>query len=405
MAAAKVISALFRTRLLSIVTMCVLVLVVIACNGRTRQAREAIGGNNLIPVATASASSVAQGEDKVSGTPDRASTASPASRFSTFGTVKLQPEFELRGQGVNIDSIAFWEAPDPADTLMFVTSKRNHLVEVWKYPFENSEQSPIEGIFGAANVNGIAMDQQKDLLYVSQAKDVSTIYAFSISSTPPYWELKLAFGEPDLGSEPNQDILLRSNGETWLYVSDSRKDVHIWNVEPVSLGGEPDFVGSFATVTISSIETVLADDYYQVVYVPDENGRTGIYAFKPDGAPHQRNNTNRFGGEVIFQSDAEGIILYACRSPEGRDTGHGFIVVADQRDELTDLEFFDRRTWEHLGTLQIEGVWNTDGLASTQQPLPDYPLGILAAVHDDKTTVGVGWDKFFEASGVSCGEY
>jgi myo-inositol-hexaphosphate 3-phosphohydrolase len=164
-------------------------------------------------------------------------------------------------------------------------------------------------------------------------------------------------------------------------------------------------VGSFAARAVSSIETVLADDYYQVVYVPDENGRTGIYAFEPDGAPHQRNNTNRFGGEEVFQSDAEGIVLYTCRSAEGSDTGRGFIVVADQRDELTDLEFFDRRTWEHLGTVQIEGVWNTDGLASTQQPLPDYPLGILAAVHNDKTTVGVGWDKFFETTGASCAGY
>ena len=330
-----------------------------------------------------------------------ATTPSPK-RFEPFGIVTLQPDFELDGQGTNIDSIAFWEAPDPANTLMFVTAKKNQLVEIWKYPFIDNERTPIRGVFGAGKVNGIAMDQAADLLYVSQAKDSSTVYVFSVDETEPYWELEQEFHGPNLGSEPNQDILAHTSGETWLYVTDSRKGVYIWNVDPISMGAPPESKGNFAASELTSIETILADDYHQVIYIPDENGGTGIYAYRPDGEPYEMDNTNQFGGGDIFQSDEEGILLYSCRSVDGSDTGYGFIVVADQKDGETDFEFFDRETWRHLGTLRIEGVSNTDGIASTQRPLPDFPLGIFAAVNDDQTTVGVGWNEILDATGLSC---
>jgi myo-inositol-hexaphosphate 3-phosphohydrolase len=328
-------------------------------------------------------------------------TASPP-RFESFGTVSIQPDFEVDGQGLNVDSIAFWEAPESADTLMFVTAKKNQLVEVWKYPFVENEQSPIQGIFKTGNVNGIVMDQRTDLLYVSQAKDSSTVFVFSISDSAPYWELKETFSGGSLGSEPNQDILYHANGETWLYVTDSEKGVQIWNVDPLLESVPPELKGDFTASDLTSLETILADDYYQVIYIPDENGRTGVFAYQPDGGLYQRNAVHKLQGNDIFQSDEEGIVLYTCSSTAEGDRGRGLIVVADQEKDQTDFEFFDRQTWAHLGTLRIEGVSNTDGIASTQQSLPDYPLGIFAAINDDETTVGVGWDRVLNATGLSC---
>ena len=52
-----------------------------------------------------------------------------------------------------------------------------------------------------------------------------------------------------------------------------------------------------------------------------------------------------------------------------------------------------------LGTLRLEGISNTDGIASTQRPLPDYPLGLFAAIDDDAATAIVGWDVILEAIG------
>ncbi|MFQ5627714.1 MAG: hypothetical protein ACE5I1_03060 [bacterium] len=47
-----------------------------------------------------------------------------ARNVKRFGTVTIKPDFELRGEGENIDTIAFWEAPQPEETLMFVSSKK-----------------------------------------------------------------------------------------------------------------------------------------------------------------------------------------------------------------------------------------------------------------------------------------
>lgn len=332
------------------------------------------------------------------------STSLPAGQFEFFGAVTVQPDFEVDGQGQNVDSIAFWEAPDPAATLMFVTAKANQLVEVWRYPFTGQEQPAISGVFGSGQVNGIVIDQESELLYVAQSEGSSTVYAFAISGAEPYWEFKDTFSGPDLGSEPNLGLLKHANGGTRLYVSDSKRGVYVWDVGPISGRGAPALVAEFSASDLESIETILADDYYQVIYIPDENGRSGVYAYQPDGTPLLRNDTNRFGSEQVFQSDEEGILLYRCLSNSGGDTGRGLIVVADQKDDLTDFEFFDRQTWEHLGSLRLEGVSNTDGIASTQQVWPDYPLGIFAAVNDDDTTIGVGWDKILTVTGLSCGD-
>ncbi len=49
-----------------------------------------------------------------------------SSNYRRFGLVLVSPDFELNGKGKNIDSIAFWEAPDPTESLMFVTAKKIH---------------------------------------------------------------------------------------------------------------------------------------------------------------------------------------------------------------------------------------------------------------------------------------
>ena len=98
----------------------------------------------------------------------------PAAALSQpeFGRVEVAPQFELDGAGRNIDSIGFWEAPDPANTLMFVSAKKNQLVEVWKYPFLNNEQKPLtHKSFGAGTrVNGVVVDQELDLLFVAVSR-------------------------------------------------------------------------------------------------------------------------------------------------------------------------------------------------------------------------------------------
>ena len=315
-----------------------------------------------------------------------------------FGRVTVSPAFELDGRGENIDSLAFWTDANPVQTLMLVTAKRNQLVEVWKYPFQGGELAPITGSFGAGRVNGVVVDQDTDLVYLSQSKPSSRVYVFSlpdrrfVRTLPEHPEVR------GLGSEPNLDLLQRRDGgATRLYVTADRV-VHVLDAATGA------YRGQFIPDGPRTVETILVDDYHRIIYIPDENDHEGIYAFNPDGTRHEKCDragrcSHRFG-VGLFDADAEGIVLYSFPPSAERDGGRGFIVVADQRRDHTDFEFFDRQTWAHLGTLVIRGVSNTDGIASTQRSLPAYPLGLFAAVNDDESTVGVGWDVILDATGL-----
>jgi hypothetical protein len=311
-----------------------------------------------------------------------------ARSLPTFGTITNPPAFVLNGAGSDVDSIAFWEAPEPTNTLMFVTGKANDTLEVWKYPFQGTELSPR--LF-PANINGVEVDQETDRLYVSDSK-------VSVLSLPGL-QLVTEFGQGIIGvGENNLDTLKHTNGQTWIYVSDDH-NVHRF------VAGSWAYLGSFAPPVVS-IETILADPFYQVILVPEEQGaagNVGVYAYHPDGSPYYKNGTNRFGSTGVFNSDEEGILLYTFPTDGLSDNGTGFIVVTDQKSDITDFEFFDRQSWLHLGTLRVSGVSNTDGIASTQRALPAYPLGLFAAVNNDTSTVGLGWDKIFQVIDAATG--
>ena len=303
---------------------------------------------------------------------------------ANFGTVTIARALDLNGAGSDVDSIAFWEAPDASDTLMFVTGKGNDRLEVWKYPFAGNELPFIQF---PANVNGVAVDQESDRLYVSDR----IVSAFAL----PGLQAQGNFGQGIIGvGENNLAILKHSSGDTWIYVSDDH-NVHRFDAATRQL------LGSFAP-PVSSLETMVADHFYQMILVTEEQGpagNPGVYAYHADGTPFLKNGTNRFGNDGEFDSDEEGIILYTFPANGSGDDGTGFIVVSDQRADVTDFEFFDRQTWEHLGRLRLTGVSNTDGIGSTQRALPGYPLGVFAAIDDDTSTAVIGWDAIFAAIG------
>lgn len=330
-------------------------------------------------------------------TPDPATpfpaTAVP-SEFTPFGLVRIEPDMMLEGSGSVVDSIAFWEAPDPADSLMLVTAKGNQRVEVWQQPFEGRELPALQHpSFGSGTqVNGIVVDQQRDLLYIATSRPASTVSVFSLPDLA--FLRQIVEAAVDLRSEPNLALLELPEGSSRLYVSADNR-VYIYDPESGQALGEFE--------TAAPLETLLADDFQQRLYIPDEVGRTGIYAYRPDGEPYLREGTARFGDQDVFQADAEGITHYRCLDAAGLDDGRGWMIVADQRTGSSDFEFFDRQTWAHLGRLQLEGVSFTDGIASTQQALPRHPAGLFAALNNDRGVGLIGWDRILEATGLGCG--
>ena len=324
--------------------------------------------------------------------PTLASAVTPSSTATVdlqpFGTVKIDTaeiEFDVNGDGRNTDSISFWEAPDATQSLMFVTSKGNSSIEVYQYPF----QTQLRTIACGDASNGVWVDQGRDILYIT-GRNSRNVCAYDLPGLEENAALSFTTSATGDDSEPNLTMLSLLDGQRRIYVS---YDDHVY-YHDAETGGS---LGDFATS--EGLETMYGDDFYQVIYIPDEGDRSGVYQYDP----HGNLVSATFGDRSIFDSDAEGIWVYKCLSAGDNDSGEGLIIVADQKDEITDFEVFNRRTKEHLGKINISGVNNTDGISITQQASPAYPFGLLAVIDDDTSTVGLGWDTLLEKTELSCG--
>ncbi len=359
----------------------------------TPTARAVDGSPTAAPTATPAVPATPDAPASPPPSPPTPASPPPAPDFAPFGLVRLAPQRRLDGDGTTIDSLAFWDAPDPADALLLVTAKGNQRVEVWPAPFDGPARPSLRHAAFAAGsqVNGIAIDAVRSRAYVAVSRPASTVVVFVLPGLAPLGQL--VEGRLDLRGEPNLALLARPDGARRLYVS---ADDHVYRLDPESGAVEGKFRPGHA------LEAMLADDRDQVLYIPDETRHTGVHAYDADGRPYARAGRTGFGDDGVFEADAEGIAGYACRGADGADDGRGWIVVADQRAAATDFEVFDRRSWDHLGRLQLDGVAATDGVASTQQPQPGYPAGVLAAVHSDTDVALVGWDRVIDAAGLRC---
>lgn len=333
-------------------------------------------------------------EEKEQNETQTQNTTSSPPLFNIFGKASIAPDALLDGKGKNIDSPEFFETDDYRESLLLVSGKGNNVVEVWKYPFKGNEQSPLQR---SSSLNGLAIDQKRDWLIIGDSEEKEA----AIYTLPGLKHVK-NIGQGILGSgETNGDVLTQTNGGDIIYMTESHR---VRGFDPES-GKE---VVSFSPL-VESIEEVLVDDYYTIVYVPDENGgKSKIYpggavtAYTSDGKPFLKNGTNILA-QGVFSGDGEGAALYKCLDEKKQDTGHGFLIFVDQGGSRENgLEFFNRETWKHLGALSLSGVSQTDGIASTQLAFPEYPRGILAAHNNDKDVALVGWDRILTATKLTC---
>jgi myo-inositol-hexaphosphate 3-phosphohydrolase len=316
-----------------------------------------------------------------------------------FGKVTVTGAFNVEGAGVNVDTIAFWRAPKTSKSLMLVSSKDRSLVEVWRYPFSSaaSQRAPLRhrclrATAGSAT-NGVVVDQESDLLYVA-SNFSRNVCVFSL---PDLRHRRTIRSGAAYGLEPNLALLTLRTGSPRLYVSDDS----VVHVHHARTGRK---LSQFRPRR--ELETMWGDRARQVLYIPDEGGRSGVYAYRPDGRPYQWKGRDKLGSRRIFDSDAEGILGYSCPGRQPGPGGKGLIVVSDQIDNRAvgnDFEVFNRRTWQHLGTIKLRlpggsgYVHNTDGIGSVRQLPPRYRGGLFTAVQDDRSVVGVKWSTIMRA--------
>jgi len=289
---------------------------------------------------------------------------------------------ELDGPGTNHDDPCFWVDPgDPANSLLFMTSKSSGLVEVFRLP-AGTLVGTIPGFLKANNcwVEG-------DLLLTTDtlAHHVTVHHLPDLAPAGTLAE--------DMLAPMGIATLHAPDGQTLLYVTDEADaSVHVYDLATRML------VRRFASGFGLRIEPVVADDRYQRVFIArEERGGHGIGLFTPEGTL-----VRQFGAQV-FAADTEGLALYACGDG-------GYLVAVDQKLTATEFEVFDRVTLEHLGTFTMqdgtgEFTSATDGIEILQTPLPGFPAGMLAACDGcgdnlpDQTDV-MAWERIAAVMGL-----
>jgi 3-phytase len=188
------------------------------------------------------------------------------------------------------------------------------------------------------------------------------------------------FGQSELQRPYGGALSTREDG-TYLYVTqaDVPADRAVCVYRLASAGGaiSGTFVRAFGDSSgrgvLHEAESVLVDDRMERVLLCDEDKRQrNVKVYTIDGT-----FTGQTFGDGLIAGDPEGLALF-------EDGAGGFVVVTDQRKDITIWHVFDRRTYEHLGDFTgIPPIANTDGICLYPQAFGQFSYGALFAVNND----------------------
>lgn len=283
--------------------------------------------------------------------------------------------------GKNVDSPAIWIAPKPEDSLVLLTEKGGGAVMVFKADAKATfvrRFGKFKRPNGVAVLQGVAIGSiKKDLAFITD-RGGDIVQVFSI----PDFEL---VGEFAQGLDKPMGISLYhrpGDGAVFAYIVPKfgKGDQKVIRYRIGEQDGR--IIGTreinFGKDLLTNQETVMVDADRRLVYVADEN-RHEIKVYDLDG------KLQTTFGKPHFSAQVEGIVLTGC----GKS---GFIIASDQKS-VTELEVFDRATFQHLATIKTS-LRVTDGLAVTEHPLPDFPDGLFVA-HSDPDGKGGRHIEFY----------
>jgi Raf kinase inhibitor-like YbhB/YbcL family protein len=316
------------------------------------------------------------------------------------------------------DSVATWVAPDPADSLMFVTEKDGDRVEVWS-PVSGRPYAPMhfiggdqnsdeEGQFDRPNAVWVIyhvpfQDEFVDILLVCEQLN-GRVQIFRLP------ELSY-FGQFAAGDLSTSRVFGRGLGpyhdgdDHFIMVTDRRTTAKVKRYRLVEdgdvLGAE--FVDAFGDETgddeLNIVESVIVDTAHDRIHVCGDEWRTtgegvnGVRVFDLQGE-----YTGVTYGEPDFEFDVEGIVLYESGPRDG------YIIVSDQYNngDPNEYEVYDRVTLERIGNFECPDdgalvTTNTDGIYLEQRPFPSFPNGAFFAINDDMNLHVYDWTDIAEA--------
>lgn len=285
-----------------------------------------------------------------------------------------------------MDSVAIWVAPDPNESILFITDKTMDFLEMHN-PVTNTYIGRIGGSGSGGGKldypNGVAVAYnvdtglgKRDLVFAVE-RDNNRVSAWAL----PEKQFVGSFGSSDL-DEPYGIAIRYVDGkvETWITnTGKSPNRVFIYEISAEGSGIAGTLKRSFATE--GSLESIVIDEYHQKAYICDESKNNNIMVYSLDGTFQERI------GQGLFVDDPEGIVIYDMGN------GDGWIICSDQNADPTEFEVFERGTHTYLGNFTGNKTYGTDGLTLTQQALPNFPSGVFLPVHSDREVHAYDWKE------------
>jgi 3-phytase len=304
-----------------------------------------------------------------------------------------------RNEADNVDSPAFWYAPDGTHIVIATAKSTDRLLV---YDAVTGELLRTIGTSGSGHgqlkrPNGIAI---VDDLAIIVERDNHRIQVFRLPDGKPLGH----FGADEL-IKPYGIAVARTGDGYSLYITDNYETADEMVPPASELGkrvkrfvltvkgevAEGKYLGSFGDTTgtgvLHVVESICVDTVHNVLLIADEDAsHNDIKVYDLDG---------RFTGTVIgkgtFKYQPEGIVLYEC--PDGG----GYWVMTDQGKAENNFLVFDRKSYELLGMFHGAATLNTDGIVLTQRSFGPFPGGAFFAVHDDGNVSAFGWSAIAKA--------
>lgn len=304
-----------------------------------------------------------------------------------------------------LDSLAVWPGED-GQTWLIATAKSSQTLVV--YDAETGERlrsvgGPGKGPLQFGRPNGIAVFG--DLLFVAERDN----HRVQVLQLPGFTSLGMVGA--DVLKVP-YGLWVRETGpdELEIFVTDSfMADFTTRELPPmaeldqrvkrfqVRVGDdgklESGYLGAFGDTTeagaLRMVESIAGDSANDRLLIADEDRRVGstLREYSLDGM-------YRSHSLPPFDSDAEGIALWAC------DAGAGYWIGVDQL-QPTVFRIFDRITLKPVKTFSGRVVANTDGQVLYAAGTPRFPAGALYTLHDDKAVAAFDLRDIVRTLGLS----
>ena len=310
-----------------------------------------------------------------------------------------------RDEGENVDSPAIWHGSNGENWLLATAKEGNAILAydaaTGDYITRVGETGDGPGQFERPNGIWVIDDMMLVVERDNQCIQVFSLPALQSIGMMTHEDLRLPYG---------LSVTPRDDGSYDLYVTDNfnpalegyppeeelDERIHHFRYQRQGDTISSEHVGTFGDTQgpglLVKVESLYYDAEYDRLLIADE-------AFSQRSIKIY-NGAGDFTGEVIpnvfFDSEPEGIALYAC------DNGDGYWIITDlNRSDENKFEIFDRRSLSHLGTVKGEITRNTDGIWLSQKSFGPFAGGALFPVHDDGSITAFDWQEI--AEGLSLG--